>query len=120
MDLQVGMKRNQVESILGLKPYDVQSKTDTTNTFVYIYRLNDRRTLSFNTKPVNGKEVKGKYAPLAVTYSKDSVLLNMESCTLCQDDLMSVSKLDFQKIIMFLTITAPALLIYLGLRSSEK
>lgn len=117
MTLEVGMKRAEVEKILQLKPYDVQSKSDTGNVMIYVYRLDDRRTLSFHTKASNGRATQGKYKPLAVTYSKDSVVLGMESCTLCQDNLTSMTKLDFEKIIMFLTVTVPVLLIYLGLKS---
>ncbi len=117
MSLEVGMKRTEVEKILQLQPYDVQTKTDTGNIMIYVYRLDDRRTLSFHTKAINGRATQGKYKPLAVTYSKDSVLLSMESCSLCRDDLTSMTKLDFEKIIMFLTVTVPVLLIYLGLKS---
>ncbi len=117
MALEVGMTRKQVDSILRLHPYDIKSKTDTSTVYVYIYRLDDRRTLSINTKPLNGRVTNGKYEPLAVTYSKDSIMLAMESCSLCREELMSVSKVNFEKVLSFLMITAPALLIYLGLKS---
>lgn len=117
MTLEPGMKRVEVEKILGIKPYDIKSKTDSGSVLVYVYRRKDRRTLSFRTKPTNGRVTDGKYVPIALSYSKDSVLLKIESCSLTEDNLTSMSKLDFEKIIMFLTVTVPVILIYLGLKS---
>jgi len=50
-----------------------QELTDTSIVFIYVYRVTDRKTISFNTKPVNGKETIGKYVQLAVAYSKEDI-----------------------------------------------
>ena len=61
MSLSTGMTKQEVEDSLGVKPYDIKAFTDTSDVFIYIYRVTDRRTFSFNTTPVNGKESTGKY-----------------------------------------------------------
>ncbi|MFI5220073.1 MAG: hypothetical protein ACHQNT_11370 [Bacteroidia bacterium] len=116
MTLELGMPRTQVEEILGIEPYDLKAVTDTSDVFIYVYRVTDRRTIYFNTKPVNGKKSTGKYVQLAVAYSKDSKVVNIESCSLCPDNLVTTSKIDFGKIIVFITVTLPVLLIYFGLQ----
>lgn len=116
MTLEIGMSRVEVEKILGIEPYDLKAITDTSNVFIYVYRVTDRRTIYFNTKPVNGKKSTGKYVQLAVAYSKDDRVINIESCSLCPDNLISTSKVDFAKIIVFITVTLPVLLIYFGLK----
>ncbi len=116
LTLKIGMTKAEVEDTLGLKPYDIKLYNDTGNTYVYVYRVVDRRTFPFNTKPTNGKEVLGKYIKLAVTYSKDNKVMKVEPCTTCTDNLEITRKLDFQKVTAFITVTLPVILIYLGLK----
>ena len=116
MSLKLGMSRTAVEETLGIKPYDIKSYNDTSNVFIYVYRVTDRKTLSFNTKAVNGKEAIGKYVQLAIAYSKDNKVINIESCRLCPDNLVTTRKIDFGKIILFVTVTLPVLLLYFGLQ----
>ena len=116
MSLHLGMSRTQVEAVLGVKPYDIKVYNDTSNVFIYVYRVTDRRTLAFDTKPLNGKEAIGKYVQLAVAYSKDDKVISIESCSLCPDNLVTTKKIDFDKIIIFVTITLPVLLLYFGLQ----
>jgi hypothetical protein len=116
MTLKLGMSKTEVEETLGLKPYNLKSCTDTSNVFIYVYRVTDRRTLSFNTKPVNGRQKIGKYVQLEVGYSKKDRVISIESCNLCPDNLVNIDRIDFGKIIIFLTVTLPVLLIYVGLQ----
>ena len=116
MSLQLGMSKLQVEELLGVQPYDLKAYTDTSNVFIYVYRVMDRRTLSIDTKPVNGRKAIGKYVQLAVAYSKDDKVISIESCNQCPDNLVTTSKIDFEKIILFVTVTFPVLLIYVGLK----
>jgi hypothetical protein len=113
--LQLGMTKMEVEEKLNLKPYDLKAYTDTSKVFIYVYRVIDRKTLSFNTKPTNGREVRGRYVQLFITYSKDDKVLNIESCPQCPDNLMKQTKIDFEKIFLFVTVTLPVILIYVGL-----
>jgi len=112
MSLQLGMTKAQVEETLGVPPYDLKAYNDTSNVFIYVYRVTERRTISFNTKPGNGKELRGKYVQLAVTYSKDGKVLSIESCNLCPDNLVRTSKIDIVEVLVFFTVTLPLLLLY--------
>lgn len=112
MSLKLGMTKAQVEETLGVQPYDLKSYNDTSNIFIYVYRVTERRTISVNTKPENGKELLGKYVQLAVTYSKTGKVLSIESCNLCPDNLVTTSKIDFVEVLVFFTVTLPLLLLY--------
>jgi len=112
MSLQLGMTKAQVEETLGVVPYDLKSYNDTSNIFIYVYRVTERRTLSFKTNDMNGKEVMGKYVQLEVTYSKKGKVMNIGSCNLCPDNLVTTSKVDFGEIFVFFTVTLPLLLLY--------
>jgi hypothetical protein len=116
ISLEVGMTKTEVEKLLGVQPYDLKARTDTSIVLVYIYRVTERRTFSFLTKPRNGKEVTGKYVQLAVSYSKTGHVTGIESCSLCPDNLVTTSKIDFGEVLVFVTVTLPILLIYFGLK----
>ena len=118
ISLQLGMSKAEVEERLGVKPYDLKAYTDTSNVFIYVYRVTDRKTLSLFTKPLNGHTSKGKYVQLEVSYSKKDKVINIASCNLCPDTLASTSKIDLGQIFTFVTITLPVILIYIGLRKS--
>jgi hypothetical protein len=111
MTLQLGMCRSEVEKILGIQPYDLKMYTDTSNVFIYVYRVNERQTLSFNTRPLNGKNTIGRYVQLNVGYSKDDKVISIESCSLCPNNLVTTSKIDFEKIFLFITVTLPVLIV---------
>ena len=117
MTLKLGMTKVEVEEVLGVKSYDLKARNDTSDVYIYIYRVLDRRTFSFNTKPVNGKIATGKYVQLEIAYSKAGTVVNIESCNLCPDNLVSTSKVDFAKVIVFITVTLPVLMIYFGLKN---
>ena len=116
MSLQLGMTKAKVEEILGVQPYDIKSFNDTCNVFIYVYRVSDRSTLSFYTKLTNGWKSVGKYAQLDVAYSKDGKVIKIESCRYCPDNLVAKSKVDFAKIFVFVTVTLPVILIFVGLK----
>jgi hypothetical protein len=115
MTLQIGMSKTEVEGILGIQPYDLKAYTDTSKIFIYVYRVTERKTLSFNTKPLNGKKTIGKYVQLNITYSKDDRVIGIESCSLCPDNLVTTSKIDFEKVFLFITVTLPVLLVFFKL-----
>jgi len=115
MSLQLEMSKEKVEEILGVQPYDLKALTDTTSVFIYVYRVNDRRTLSFKTKPTNGSKRLGKYVQLMIAYSKENKAVSIESCSLCPDNLVVKDKIDFEKLFVFITVTLPLILIYVGL-----
>ena len=117
MSLDVGMTKAQVEERLRLAPYDIKSTTDSTNSYIYVYRTIERKTLSIHTKERNGRKALGKYVQLFVTYSKkDDKAIKIETCSYCPDDLTHNMKVDFEKVILFITVTLPVILVYIGLK----
>lgn len=116
ISLKLGMTKDEVEEKLGVAPYDLKAKTDSSLIYIYVYRLNDRKTISLNTKTSNGKEVLGRYQQLMVSYSESYTVVGIESCTTCPDNLVNTKKIDVQKIIVFVTITLPVILVYIGLK----
>jgi hypothetical protein len=67
--------------------------------------------------PANGKVVLGKYIRLAVTYSNDDKVLSLESCNACADNVVFTRKVNIEKVILFITVTLPAILIYVGVKN---
>lgn len=116
MSIQLGMSKEQVEVVLDVEPYDLKSRTDTSNTYIYIYRTVDRRTLSVITRPKNGKKSTGKYVQMEMEFTKDGRLVHMQSCNLCPDNLVTTSRINFEKVLAFFTVTVPVILIYLGVQ----
>ncbi|WP_317898070.1 hypothetical protein [Aurantibacillus circumpalustris] len=114
--IELGMSKTAVDNILGIQPYDLKTRNDTCTTFLYVYRLTDRRTFAFNTKPVNGKKVIGDYVKVAIAYSLEDKVISIESCSQCSDNLERTKKIDFGKVLVFVTVTLPVLLIYFGLK----
>jgi hypothetical protein len=116
MCLELGMTKIEVEKQLGIEPYDIKSVADSNNVYIYMYRVNDRKTLYLSTKPVNGKKVMGRYLQLTATFSKEDKLTKIESCN-NDDNLVTVNKINVDKIILFVTVTLPIILVYLGLKN---
>jgi hypothetical protein len=115
LTLKLGMTKEEVSKTLNVSPYDLKAITDSTETLIYKYRVTDRRTIPFLMKPNNGTSVTGKYVDLFITFSKEGKAINIESCSDCEKTDEKRMKIDFNKIITFITVTTPALLIYLGL-----
>lgn len=116
LNLKVGMTKNQVEKILNLEPYLLKFKNDSCIEYIYIYRVKTRNTFSFNTKPTNGRVLIGNYVQLGITYSLNDSITKIESCITCPDNLVKTSKIDYDKIIIFVTVTLPVILIYIGVK----
>lgn len=122
MSLKLGMTRQEVERTLLLTPYDFKALTDSTLVLTYVYRVHDRKTLEHMTKPHNGRKSLGKYVQLHVTYSKDSSkVTHLESCSNCPDNLVHVSKFNVNigKVVTFITVTLPVILVYIGLKEQQ-
>ena len=115
LNLKLGMTKTEVETELGVKPYDLKSINDSGITYIYIYRVVDRKTASVYTKPTNGKDVLGKYSQLSVTFNYSNKLTHIKSCQECPDTLEKTKVVNFEKLILFVTVTLPVILIYLGL-----
>jgi len=79
--IKVGMIREQVDLIIGVKAYDLKSLDDNGDfTVVYKYRVNERKVDKKDIQPTNGIEVWGKYGELYVTYNKDEKVIKATTC----------------------------------------
>jgi outer membrane protein assembly factor BamE (lipoprotein component of BamABCDE complex) len=116
LSLEVGMTKTEVEDVLGVGPYDLKSQDDSLRTLIYVYRVDDRRTLSLLTKARNGKSSKGKYVQLNITYTRDGRVLRFDSCGMCPDNMVVTTAIDFEKTLGFLMVTVPSLLLLVGLQ----
>ncbi len=114
--LKTGLSQSQVDSILGVPPYDIKSLSDTgVSVYIYKYRVTERKAVPGFVHQNNGMKTKGKYVDLFVTFSADGKMLSMVSCSECSETKEKREKLNINTVIMFLTITVPALFVYLGL-----
>ncbi len=114
--LHVGMTKEEVSNTLNSKPYNLKLLTDSVHILLYKYRVNDRATFPFLLKENNGKQVLGNYANLLVTYNKKGVSTKIENCTDCDLTTIEEKKLDINKIVTFLTVTLPVVLVFLGIK----
>jgi len=116
LSLEVGMTQNEVEEVLGIGPYDLKALDDSLRTLIYVYRVDDRRTLSLLTKAHNGKGTQGKYVQLNIAYSRDGRVVRIDSCSMCPENMVVTTAINFEKIFAFLMITVPSLLLLVGLQ----
>lgn len=118
-ELKVGMTKEEVSQSLNSKPYNFKLLTDTQCVLLYKYRVTDRAVLPFLIKENNGKSVKGKYVNLMITYDNVSgKSTRIESCNDCDPTLVEEKKFDINKVITFLTVTLPVVLVFLGIQYS--
>lgn len=118
LTLKPGMTKQEISETLNIPPYDIKMHNDSSEVLIYKYRVTDRRHLSLFLKPTNGVAVSGKYVDLFVTYSRDGKATNIESCSGCGETKPNTFKLDFNRVMNFITVTTPALLLYIGLSSN--
>jgi len=113
LTLKNGMTLNEVNTTLGLKPYDLISLDSAGNkVLMYKYRLTDRRTVPLFLKDTNGKEISAKFADLHCTFSADNVLVKLASQK--SESELKEQRLDINSVMNFMSVTLPAVLIYLG------
>ena len=119
LTLKQGMTKDSVSKILGIPPYNLVSMNDTGETvLLYKYRVTNRQMVPFFLKPTNGRAVRGKYVNLLVTYNAEGKLIALESCVDCDETIIEEKKIDKDKIVTLITVTLPAVMIYLGLRTA--
>ena len=116
LSLKTGMTKEEVSIALGIPPYDIKSVTDSSSQLIYKYRTTDRRTLSIVTKKTNGVKATGKWVDLFVTYDKDGKITEIRSCSDCEETKVTEKRINYNSLIQMITLTVPAVLIYLGLK----
>ncbi|MBL7911245.1 MAG: hypothetical protein JNJ41_09355 [Bacteroidia bacterium] len=115
-DLKLGMSKEEVSTALNVKPYYLKSLVDTQSVLMYKYRVTDRAVLPFLLKENNGKSVKGKYVNLMVSYNIHEKATKIESCNKCDESAIEEKKFDVNKLVTFLTVTLPVVLVFLGIQ----
>jgi hypothetical protein len=120
LTLKLGMSKDTISRILDIPPYDFKSLDDSSGqtVLVYKYRVTDRKTLPFFVKPKNGMRVNGKYRDLAVTYDKDNKAVHFESSD-TEVTEKETKIIDINKVINLIAVLAPAVLVYLGIKSTQ-
>lgn len=118
MKIKTGMSITEVNEVLDVKPYSIKSM-DTTQRRVMLYkfRTEDRKTLSFLLKDTNGREVRGPFMDLFAYFNENDTLYRMEveeASTMEQE-----KKVNFDKLITFFTVTAPAVAVAIGLSKAD-
>lgn len=114
MKLKNGMSLNNVNKTLEIQPYDLVSVDSAGNrTLMYKYRLTDRRTVPLFLKDTNGKEIRAKFSDLYCTFDKNGYLIKM--VTQKSESELKEHRLNINSLLTFMTVTAPAVLIYLGI-----
>lgn len=118
LTLKPGMTKDEVTAALGIPPYDIRSMNDKGETMlIYKYRVTDRKTIPLLMKPANGVRATGKWVDLFVTFSWDGKLTKLESCSGCEETKPTEKRIDINTVVTFITVTVPAVLVYLGLKN---
>jgi hypothetical protein len=110
-----GMTLEQVNTTLGIPPYALRSKTDSQTVYVYKYRTMERRTVPLFRKKTNGMKATGPLMDLNVTYNSKSIVTALKSKPSPKEE-KSQYTIDVNSVFTLLTVTAPAVLVYLGLQ----
>jgi hypothetical protein len=120
LSLKLNMSQDEVNSALGIPPYNFKFMSDSEVVLLYKYRVRDRTTLPFLLKQSNGKKVLGRYVNLMITYDKAGRSKKMESCDDCDETIIEEKKVNIDKVITLLTVTLPIVLVYLGIKIGLK
>lgn len=112
-ELKIGMNKEEVAKTLGITPYDIKTMSDTQVVYIYKYRTTDRKTMPFLLKKTNGKKTEGKYVDLQVTFNKFGRVKYYESVPEPEVP-KEKNSIDINSLFTLLTVTVPALLVYLG------
>lgn len=117
LQLKTGMTKEEVSNILGIPPYDLKSVSDSATIYIYKYRTTDRKTVPLAMNKTNGMKAKGKWVDLFVTYNKEGKVKSIDSCSDCEDTKVAEKKIDFNSVLLLITVTVPAILVYFGLQT---
>ncbi|MEO6304754.1 MAG: hypothetical protein ABIP51_16455 [Bacteroidia bacterium] len=115
-ELKMGMTKEEVSQVLNVKPYNFKLLNDTVSVLLYKYRVTDRVILPFLLKENNGRSVRGKYVNLMITYNVSGKATRIESCNDCDPTTIDEKKFDVNKVVTFLTVTLPVVLVFLGIK----
>jgi hypothetical protein len=118
MQVKRGMTLEQVSSTLQIQPYSIKS-LDTLNRRVLIYkfRTEDRKTLSFLLKDTNGHACRGPFMDFFAYFNERDTLYKFETAE--ATSTVNEQRLNIDKFVTFITVTAPAVLVAIGLSKTK-
>jgi len=116
LNLQLGMNQEQVSTALGIPPYNFILKNDSETVLLYKFRVADRTTVPLFLREANGKKIRGRYVNLLVTYNRNLIVKKMGSCNDCDETIVREKRLDINKVVTLITVTAPLILLYFGIK----
>ena len=117
--LDIGMTKEQVDSIVGITPYNVLSiDSNQTRVYTYVYRTNHIKRIPIIMSRKKGLKTEGLFSDLQITYTPNNIVINIETCTDCGTNYINESKIDINKLIAnvttLLTVTVPTILLFLS------
>ena len=114
LKLKTGLTLNEVNSLLVSKPYDLYIFDSLGNkSYIYKYRVTDRKTVPFLLKENNGKEITGRYMDLVAYFTSFDTLYKLESRP--TDSEIKEKRVNINNVLTFLTVTVPSVLLVLGI-----
>jgi hypothetical protein len=115
MKLQLGMTQEEVSSTLKIPPYDLKTIDSSGYIMIYKYRTTDRNTVPLFMGPTNGVKARGRWVDLFITYSPEGIVTSINSCSECSETEVKEKRIDINALITLVTLTLPALLVFLKL-----
>lgn len=118
LTLRTGMTKDSIDRILGVKPHDVKSISDSEMVVIYVYRTTVRKIATPVMKERNGTPTKGKWVDLFITYGNDGKAKNIESCTECEVHHLEKSNINLTPILASVaSLVLPTILVFVGLQN---
>jgi hypothetical protein len=118
-ELKTKMSKQEVDRVLGIGPYSLKSKDDSETVYIYKYRATERRTFPLFQRKTNGMKSTGKYMDLSVVYDTKTEHVQSMKSKPAPKDAKGKYSIDVNSVFTLLTVTAPALLVYLGLQHTK-
>lgn len=118
MHLKTGMTVAQVDSTLDIKPYSIKSlDTSQHKVLIYKFRTEDRKTLELFMRDTNGHSIRGPFMDLFAYFDAKGVMYKFETAEATSE--VKEQRLDIDKVVTFITVTAPAVLVAIGLSKTN-
>lgn len=118
MQVKMGMTISQVNSTLQIEPYSIKSlDTSHHKVLIYKFRTEDRKTLSLLLKDTNGHACRGPFMDLFAYFNEHDTLYKYETAEATSK--VDEKRLNIDKVVTFVTVTAPAVLVAIGLSKAN-
>ncbi len=117
-NVRLGMPFDTVNSVLHVEPFALKSRTDTTYTYNYKYRVKEVKRVPLVMRRNKGVEIESRFVDLFITYNNNGEAIHMESCNDCSHDGEKKERVNLNTLITGLTtvvtVTIPVVLTLLA------